>query len=202
MNTLLTQDIASVSWSKSVKIDGDFHFLVSGTWSGTFSLQTSKNNAEWLGFFTTTANTDKVWSGEGRYFRFGFQTSSYTSGTATGTLYQTDSSIISDIITLTADTTLTTAELGKSIRVNSASSVTLTFPSVDAANDGAKLRVIKINSGNVVLQMVDSDKIGSSSATGTCTNSTAAETFAWLDLEYVHAAVTWIMTGHGSWVTA
>jgi hypothetical protein len=202
MQTLLSQSIASTSWSASIKINGSFYFQVSGTWSGNFSLQTSKNNVEWLGFFNTASDVSKTFDGQGNYYRFGFQATNYTSGTATGTLYQVDSSSVSNIITATAAITLTTADLGKSVRVNSSSSVTVTFPSMGLENDGAKLRIVKINSGDVVLQMVDSDKIGDSSATGTCTNSTSTEVFAWLDLEYVHAAVTWIMTGHGTWVTA
>jgi hypothetical protein len=204
MHTLLTQDISSASWSASVQITGTTHFQVSGTWSGTVSCQVSYNNVEWFGFLSTTVNTDKTFEGNNQWYRFGFQPTAYTSGTASCTLYQSDISTqpTAAIINTTASITLTTADLGKNVRVTSSSSRTVTLPSMALENDGAKLRVTKLGAGNVVIQTADSDYVGDSTAGGTCTNSTATETYAYLDLEYVDSATRWLMSGHGTWVTA
>jgi hypothetical protein len=207
MHTLLTQDMTSASWGPSIKVSGPTHFQVTGTWSGSVSCQVSYNNVEWMGFLTTTVNTDKLFEGNDKWYRFGFQ--SYTSGTATCTLYQSEAesataagSSSTGIINTTASITLTTSDLGKNIRVTSSSSRTVTLPSVDASNDGSKVRITKLGSGNVIIQAADSDLIGDSTAGGTCTNSTSTETYAYLDLEYVDSAVKWLMSGSGTWTTA
>jgi len=197
MNTLLTQSISSATWSNSVQIKDKFGFKVTGTWSGIFNLQVSNNNVEWSGLYLTTVNLDKEFDGYGKWYRFGF--SSYTSGTAVGYLYQTKESDSNTIIT-TADLTLTTADLGKRVIVNSASNLTITFPSVDLEDDGKKVKIIKANTGKVTNQASDSDLMGDSSAGGTCYNDTS-EIYAWLEFEYVDAITTWIFSGHGTWTT-
>jgi hypothetical protein len=207
MNTLVTQSLSSVSWGPSVQIEGLTHFQVTGTWVGLVVCQVSKNDVEWSGFLVATSNSDQTFTGNGKYYRFGIQT--YTSGTAVCTLYQSEASPgtspgnpTTAIVNTTASIVLTSSDLGKTIRVNSSSSRTVTLPSVGLENDGSRVRIAKLSTGNVVIQAADTDKIGDSTAGGTCTNSTSTEVFAWLDLEYVHASTTWIISGHGTWVTA
>jgi hypothetical protein len=93
-------------------------------------------------------------------------------------------------------------DFGKSLRMNSADAEIFTLPSVDATNDGAKVTLIKIGAGNLTIQAADSDKIADSSAGGTILNSTAAQTWATITLEYCDATVTWNVIGaHGTWTT-
>jgi len=104
--------------------------------------------------------------------------------------------------TKTATYAVTTADLGKSIRMNSGGTVTFTLPSVGAAEDGALLRFVKCAVGRLNLVAADSDKIADSGAGGTIYNDVAAQTYADISLEYVHLIVTWIIPGaHGTWTT-
>ena len=102
----------------------------------------------------------------------------------------------------TADYAVTTDDFGKSIRVTSTSTVTMTLPSVGADEDGALLRFVKCAAGQLTIDAADSDKIADSGAGDTIYNAVAAQTYATISLEYVHSLVTWVVTGaHGTWVT-
>lgn len=103
-------------------------------------------------------------------------------------------------VTYTADHTITLDEFGKSLRMNNALARTFTFPSVGANDDGARITLLKLGAGKVTIQMVDSDKVHDSSATGTMYNDTA-ETYARVDLEYCHATTTWNVVASGTWTT-
>ena len=97
---------------------------------------------------------------------------------------------------------ITLSDLGKSLRMNAATAKIFTFPSVAAAQDAARITLVKIGAGRLTLQMVDSDKIFDSSATGSMYNDTA-ETYATVELEYCDTTVTWNVRGaSGTWVTA
>lgn len=100
-----------------------------------------------------------------------------------------------------ANVTLTSAYFGKSVRMSSASDYIAFLPSVGASDDGARLRICKTDAGKVTVDAADSDLINDSGAGKTIYNNTAAETYAFIDLEYVHAIVTWIVTGTGTWVS-
>ena len=118
-----------------------------------------------------------------------------TAGTGTTTF----SSVGMDVLTKTADYTITTADLGKTIRINSASDLTATLPSVGTTQDGYKVKVCKLGAGKVTIDPADSDTIADSGAT--MYNDTATETWAWLILEYVHATTNWNISGLGTWVS-
>ena len=105
------------------------------------------------------------------------------------------------VVTKTSDYTITTADFGKTLRMNSASAYTFTLPSVGSTEDGSRLCISKLGAGKVTIQAADSDLIGNSSAGGTLYNNTA-ELYAVVNLEYIHAIVTWVIRGaHGSWTT-
>ena len=102
----------------------------------------------------------------------------------------------------TADYSVTTDDLGKSIRVTSGGTITMTFPSVGAAEDGALLRYVKCGVGKLILDAADSDKVADSGAGGTIYNDVATQIFVPISFEYVHSIVTWVITGAmGTWVT-
>jgi len=104
------------------------------------------------------------------------------------------------ILTKTDSYPITTADFGKVIRMNNAAAKIFTFPSVGAANDGALLYIENQGAGRLTLQMVDSDKVMDSAATGTC--YTDDDNTSTLVLRYNHALVTWqAVGGHGTWVT-
>lgn len=106
------------------------------------------------------------------------------------------------VLTKTATYTVTTADFGKSIRMNSGGTVTFSLPSVGAAEDGALLRFVKCGAGKLILGAADSDKIANSGAGGTIYNDVADQTYADISLEYVHLIVTWIIPGAlGTWIT-
>ena len=131
-------------------------------------------------------------------------------GTGTWLILQEDLSVFMNIIqakallvlTKTDSYTIATSDFGKTIRMNSADAKIFTFPSVGAAEDGSRVTISKIGAGQVTLQMVDSDKIHDSSATGTLLNAQAGEVYATVTAEYCHATVTWnLISSVGTWTT-
>lgn len=106
-----------------------------------------------------------------------------------------------EILTKTDNYTIVSDDLCKSLRMNSVIAKTFTFPSVGASDDGMRITLIKIGAGRLTLQMVDTDKIHNSSATGTMYNEEAAETFARVDAEYCHTTTTWNVLASGTWIT-
>lgn len=108
---------------------------------------------------------------------------------------------IGSVETKTDSYVIVVSDLGKSIRMNSADAKTFTFPSVGASEDGVQIRLSKIGAGRVTLQMVDSDKIFDSAATGTMYCDEAIETYAMVLAEYCHATVTWNVIATGTWIT-
>lgn len=105
-------------------------------------------------------------------------------------------------LTKTDNYTITVNDFGKSLRMNSAADKTFTFPSVGATDDGTRITISKLGAGKVTLQMVDTDYIHDSSATGTIYNSTAGETYATITAEYCHTTTTWnLISSVGTWVT-
>lgn len=109
----------------------------------------------------------------------------------------------SEVINVTGNLVVTSNHYGKTLRMNSASDYTFTLPSVDLSSDGAHVTFMKEGAGKVTIQAADSDLIADSSAGGTIYDDVAAELYATITLEYVHAIVTWVVVGaHGTWVTA
>ena len=102
--------------------------------------------------------------------------------------------------TLTTSYTVLKADHGKSLRVNAAGNLTMSLASVSTPEDGARLRVIKIGAGNVLVDAADTDYIGSNPAPGGNLNSDTD--YASIDLEYVHALTRWVENAHeGTWAT-
>lgn len=75
------------------------------------------------------------------------------------------------VSTKTDNYQITTADFGKSLRMNHADAKTFTLPSVDSTHDGKLLYLYKIGAGNMLIARSDSDTIGDGSDTSiTCTS--------------------------------
>ena len=97
--------------------------------------------------------------------------------------------------------TITTADLGKSLRMNSSSDKTFSLPSVADANDGGTVTLEKMGSGRLTIDAADSDYIHNSGAGDGIYNDDNS-TYASITLRYCHADVRWyIVSGNGAWVT-
>jgi hypothetical protein len=104
-----------------------------------------------------------------------------------------------DVETKTADYNVTTADFGKSIRMNSAADKAFTLCSVGANEDGARITFIKQGTGKVTINAADVDYIHDGSATGTIYSTSD---YATITLEYVHGMIRWvIISAVGSWTT-
>jgi hypothetical protein len=101
-----------------------------------------------------------------------------------------------------ADTTLTTADFGRTVIINSASARTVYLPSVDTPQIGGWFRVIKLGAGDVTVQAADSDTINGGVAGGSIICNVAGETFAYITLRLVSATAWVIESGMGSWNTS
>ena len=76
---------AANTFCTSVIIKGDFNVSVSGTWAGTVTVQRSFDNSTWVDVEAFTANFERIGLEPETtvYYRVGFKTAEYTSGTAT-----------------------------------------------------------------------------------------------------------------------
>lgn len=75
---------AQNTFTDPITVRGLFNFSLSGTWSGTVTLQRSFDGSTWLDVATYTANIEDVGEeGElGVLYRAGIKTGEFTSGTA------------------------------------------------------------------------------------------------------------------------
>lgn len=76
---------AQNTFCSAVELRNDFNVSISGTWSGTITLQRSfDDGSTWLDVKTYTANAEeKGFEPEaGVTYQLGFETGNYTSGTA------------------------------------------------------------------------------------------------------------------------
>ena len=109
----------------------------------------------------------------------------------------------SDIIDgSSADTTLTTADFGRTVIINSASNRVIYLPSVDASHVGGWIKVIKLGAGNVTIDAADSDTIMDGAAGGTLINDVAAETKSSVLIQLASASAWIIRGGFGTWKTS
>jgi hypothetical protein len=97
--------------------------------------------------------------------------------------------------------TLTSADFGKTITVNSASAQTVYLPSVTAADIGATVTVVKLNAGIVTIQAPSGVYISDSGSAGTIYNNTSGESYATITLRLVNDTKWIIIGGDGSWTT-
>ena len=92
----IEEDIdAENTFTDSIQVDAgaSFIFSLSDTWVGTVTLQKSYDKGTtWLDYYTATSNTSVEITevGDGVYFRAGFKTGDYTSGTANMLLSKLD----------------------------------------------------------------------------------------------------------------
>lgn len=99
-------------------------------------------------------------------------------------------------LTITEDTTLTVDQLGRSIRVNGSSLITVTMPSLGADEDGVRATFIQQGAGAVKILRADSDVMVAPGKT----YITSGSLFAAITLEYVHAITTLVaVDGMGKW---
>ena len=97
--------------------------------------------------------------------------------------------------------TLTSADFGKTITVNSGSARTVTLPSVTAADIGATITVVKLGAGRVTIQAAASTYIADSAAAGTIYNSAVSPAYAAVTLRLA-TSTRWIpISGQGAWIT-
>ena len=94
------------------------------------------------------------------------------------------------VLTKTDDYTVTTSDLGKSLRMNNAAAKNFTLSSAGSTEDGARLTFVKQGAGRMTITAVDSDTVHDSSAAGTIYTETL---YATLTLEYVHGMTRWVI---------
>jgi hypothetical protein len=97
--------------------------------------------------------------------------------------------------------TLTSADFGKTITVNSASNQTVALPAVTAADIGATITVVKLGAGNVIVDAPAGVYIADSSSGGTIINNLASQTYATITLRLVTSTRWVILWGDGCWTT-
>ncbi|MGD9643705.1 MAG: hypothetical protein AB7V08_13320 [Elusimicrobiales bacterium] len=95
--------------------------------------------------------------------------------------------------------TLTAADFGKTITVNSASAQTINLPSVTAADIGAVITIIKLGAGRVTIDAPAGVYILDSASGGTIYNGSTSR--AAITLRLI-SATQWVATeGEGAWIT-
>jgi hypothetical protein len=104
------------------------------------------------------------------------------------------------VLSKTADYTLTSSDLGKSVRFSHVDTAgTMTLPSVGADEDGVRVIFVKSGAARLIIEAADSDTIMDSGAAGTIYSDSD---YATIVLEYVHALTKWVVISPvGIWTT-
>ena len=97
--------------------------------------------------------------------------------------------------------TLTSADFGKTITVNSASAQVVYLPSVTAADIGATVTVVKLGAGRVTIDAPAGAYIADSASGGTIYNTAVLPVYAVITLRLATSTVWLPVSGHGAWVT-
>jgi len=100
-----------------------------------------------------------------------------------------------------AGITLTAADFGKTITVNSGSAQTVTLPAVTAADIGATVTVVKLGEGKVTVAAAASTYIEDSTSGGAIYNNAAVPAYAAITLRLVTATQWLLVGGRGAWIT-
>ncbi len=110
---------------------------------------------------------------------------------------------ISRYLTQAADTgiTLSTADFGATITVNSGTTQTVALPAVTASDLGAQFTIVKQGAGTVTVQAAGGTSIADSTSGGTIYNNSATETYATITLRLTSSTNWSILGGNGSWTT-
>jgi hypothetical protein len=102
--------------------------------------------------------------------------------------------------TYTDNHTVTLAQTGETLVMNSSNNKTFTLPSVSASDIGTRYTFANENTGRVTIQTADSDVISDSAGGGTIysdTNGPAAQ----ITIELVSATEWAIIGADGTWTT-
>ena len=100
----------------------------------------------------------------------------------------------------TADHTVTLAQSGHTLVMDSSSNRVFTLPSVGANDNGVEFTFINMDTGRLSIDAVDSDTIGHGSNTTIYSDDNDV---AQITLRYIHAAERWyIISAHGTWTTS
>ncbi len=99
------------------------------------------------------------------------------------------------------DITLTAADFGKTITVDSAAAQTVTLPAVTLAEIGATVTVVKLGEGTVTIRAAGSTYIEDSTAGGAIYNNAAFPAYASATLRLVTATRWLLIGGKGAWMT-
>jgi len=96
---------------------------------------------------------------------------------------------------------LTSADLGKTITINSASAQTVTLPSVGSSDIGAQVTILKLGSGTVTVQASSGTYIADSTNGGSIYNNATSPAYASVTLRLA-TSTRWMLTGgDGAWIT-
>lgn len=110
---------------------------------------------------------------------------------------------IAKVLTAAQDlgATLTSADFGKTITVNSSSAQTVYLPDIDGSNIGGTFTIVKLGTGAVTIDAGGTDVIANSGQGDTIYNNVAGEVYADITLQ-VAADGKWVIAGgHGTWIT-
>ena len=107
----------------------------------------------------------------------------------------------SPVVATTGDITLTAADFGKTVTVNSAGAQTVTLPGVTTADIGATVTVVKLGAGAVTIRAVGSASIQDSAAAGAIYSQAAGPAYASITLRLVTATQWLFVGGKGAWLT-
>ena len=130
-------------------------------------------------------------------------TTPYGGVNITTNVFVTGGARIAKVVVLAADTgiTLTAADFGKTITVNSGSAQIIDLPAVTAADVGATITVLKLGAGKVTLDAPAGAYIADSGSGGTIYTSAVSPAYATVTLRLA-TSTTWIpISGHGAWIT-
>ncbi len=119
------------------------------------------------------------------------------------TLTVTGDAALARRLTQAADTgiTLTDADFGKTITVNSAGLQTVYLPFITAANIGATVTVIKLGAGKVAIVAFTSNFIADSTDGMKIYNDTVSPAYASITLRLAESNRWMIVSGVGKWIT-
>ena len=99
------------------------------------------------------------------------------------------------------DITLTAADFGKTITMDSAAAQTVTLPAVTLAEVGATVTVVKLGEGTVTIRAAGSTYIEDSTAGGAIYNNAAFPAYASATLRLVTPTRWLLIGGKGAWMT-
>jgi len=172
-----------------------------------YSLQTGNDNifVGWQAGYSVTTGTGNIVIG----YNIGPSAATASNEINIGGIYKglisSGTATIGKFTVQAADAgiTLTSADYGKTITVNSGSAQTVNLPSVTAADVGATITVVKLGAGKVTIVPAASTAIADSTSgtTGGIYNNAVSPAYATVTLRLVTSTQWMLMGGDGAWVT-